>query len=82
MKNKAASLLIALLLLASAAPLAAQSWRTESKSRQNRGQDFLDVRIKYAVGRFSLERGSDRLLYRLETRYDEDIFDMEWRFGY
>ena len=76
MKTKSASILVALLLLASVAPLAAQSWRTESKSRQNRGQDFLDVRIKYAVGRLNLERGSDRLLYRLETRYDEDVFDM------
>ncbi len=76
MKTKAASILLALLVLASAAPLAAQSWRTESKSRKNRGQDFLDVRIKYAVGRLNLEKGSDRLLYRVDTRYDEDVFNM------
>ncbi len=76
MNKKTASILAALLVLVTAAPLAAQSWRTESKSRQNRGQDFLDVRIKYAVGRFNLERGSDRLLYRVNTRYDEDVFDL------
>jgi hypothetical protein len=76
MKTRIASILVVLLTLASAAPLAAQSWRTESKSRQNRGQDFLDVRIKYGVGRFDLERGSDRLLYQINTKYDEDIFEM------
>lgn len=76
MKTRIASIFVVLMTLASVAPLAAQSWRTESKTRQNRGQDFLDVRIKYAVGRFDLERGSDRLLYQINTKYDEDIFDL------
>ena len=55
-------------------PAAAQSWKTIAKSRQLRGQDFLDVEINYAVGRFELSRGPDRLLYRLDSKYDEDAF--------
>ncbi len=55
-------------------PAAAQSWVTVAKSRQLRGQDFLDVRVEYAVGRFELRRGPDHLLYRLDSRYDEDAF--------
>lgn len=73
MMMRAATLLVTFLVLASA-PLSAQSWRTESKSRHNRGQDVLDVSIKYAVGRFDLSKVSDNLLYQINTKYDEDIF--------
>ncbi|UCC73280.1 MAG: hypothetical protein JSV86_01565 [Gemmatimonadota bacterium] len=59
-----------------AAPAAGQSWRTEAKARQYRGQEFLDVKITYAVGRFELRKGADHLLYRLDSRYDEDAFDL------
>lgn len=57
-------------------PGLAQSWKTVAKSRQLRGQDFLDVKIHYAVGRFELSRGPDRLLYRLNSTYDEDAFHL------
>lgn len=66
--------LLALALIAPAGPAAAQSWKTIAKSRQLRGQDFLDVEIKYAVGRFELSRGPDRLLYRVNSKYDQDAF--------
>jgi hypothetical protein len=73
MMTRAATFLVAFLLLATA-PLSAQSWRTESKSRHNRGQDVLDVSIKYAVGRFDLGKVSGNLLYQINTKYDEDVF--------
>jgi hypothetical protein len=57
-----------------AAPASGQSWRTEAKARQRRGQEFLEVKVEYAVGRFELKRGSDRVLYRLDSKYDEDAF--------
>lgn len=76
MNTRAITLIAAVGLLASAPPAGAQSWRTESKTRQYRGQDFLDVRITYAVGRFDLHRASESLLYRIDTRFDEDIFRM------
>jgi hypothetical protein len=66
---------LALLLAAgSAAPAAAQTWRTVSKARQHRGQDFLEVKIEYGVGRFTLQRGADDVLYRMYSKYDEEIF--------
>lgn len=66
--------LLLALIAGPAAPAAAQSWKTIAKSRQLRGQDFLDVEINYAVGRFELSRGPDRLLYRLNSKYDEEAF--------
>ncbi|UCF19250.1 MAG: hypothetical protein JSU87_15185, partial [Gemmatimonadota bacterium] len=68
--------LLLLALAASAVPASAQSWKTVSKSRQLRSQDFLDVKIEYAVGRLEVGRGSDRLLYRVESRFDEDVFSL------
>ncbi|NIR45237.1 MAG: cell wall-active antibiotics response protein [Gemmatimonadetes bacterium] len=76
MKKTAVTVLAAAALLASAIPAGAQSWRTEAKSRGYRGQDFLDVRITYAVGRLDLHSAPDHLLYRIDTRYDEDVFRM------
>jgi hypothetical protein len=66
---------LAVALAASIVPQAAgQTWRTEAKARQRRGQEFLDVKVTYAVGKFELRRGPDRLLYRLDSRYDEEVF--------
>jgi hypothetical protein len=64
------------LLAVSAGGASAQSWREVSKSRQLRGQDFLDVDVQYAVGRFTLQQGSERTLYRVASRYDEDVFTL------
>jgi hypothetical protein len=69
-------ILLLVLGFGAAAPAEAQSWKTVAKSRQRRGQDFLDVKINYAVGRFELKRGSDRLLYRLDSKYDEEAFKL------
>ncbi len=75
--NSAVGVLIALLLATwPAQPAAAQSWRSVAKSRQVHGEDFLEVKINYAVGRLELGRGPDKLLYRLNSRYDEDAFKL------
>ncbi len=66
--------LLLLVLASSAGPANAQSWKTISKSRQLRSQDFLEVKVEYAVGRLEVGRGPDRLLYRLGSRFDEDAF--------
>jgi hypothetical protein len=76
MRSSAVVALAAVLLAGLAPPATGQTWRTEAKARQRRGQDFLDVKIKYAVGRFELSRGSDRLLYRLDSKYDEEVFNL------
>ena len=64
------------LLAGSVATAEAQSWKTINKSRKRRAQEFLDVKIKYAVGRFEVSKGSDNQLYRLDSRYDEDVFNL------
>jgi len=74
LSTAAAVALAGMLVGGVATPATAQSWRTVAKSRQLRGQEFLDVRVEYAVGRFELSRGPDHLLYRLDSRYDEDAF--------
>lgn len=74
MRARAAIALAALLALAGAAPAAGQSWRTVAVARQSRGQESLDISVKYAVGRFELKRGADELLYRLDSKYDEETF--------
>ena len=73
-RSRMSTVLPLVLAVVSATPAAAQTWRSETRSRQYRGQDFLEVTIKYAVGRFALQEGSDRLLYRIDTKYDEDAF--------
>lgn len=66
---------LAVALAATMAPQAeGQTWRTEAKARQRHGQESLDVKVTYAVGKFELRRGPDRLLYRLNSRYDEEVF--------
>ncbi len=78
MRSKAsiATAITLALLAGSVATAEAQSWKTINKSRKLRSQEFLDVRIEYAVGRFEVRQGSDNQLYRLDSRYDEDVFNL------
>lgn len=76
MRSSGLAALAIALVAATASQTAAQTWRTEAKARQRRGQEFLDVKVTYAVGQFELKRGPDRLLYRLDSRYDEEIFTL------
>lgn len=62
------------LLAASAAPAAAQTWRTLTMSRQMHGESTLTVDVQYGAGRFHLAPGSNRTLYRFEMSYDEERF--------
>lgn len=64
------------ILLLAGTPAAGQSWRTEDVSRQRRGEERLDVKIRYAVGRFEVRPISDGTLYRIQSRYDEEMFDL------
>lgn len=75
-RNVAGPLVVVALLALAATPGQSQEWEMVSKSRQTRDQDFLDVRVTYAVGRFELSRGPDRLLYRLNSKFDREAFDL------
>jgi hypothetical protein len=61
--------------LAAPRPAEAQNWRTFNTSRQLRGEDELDVQVSYGAGRFSIQPAPADLLYRMQLRYDEDLFE-------
>lgn len=54
---------------------AAQSWRTVSMSRQASGEDELRVQVTYGAGTFRVRGAEQGLLYRMQLRYDEEIFE-------
>jgi hypothetical protein len=60
-----------------------QSWRDVSMSRQASGEDELDVEVVYGAGRFKVRAAEGRHLYRMQLRYDEDMFepDVEYDHG-
>ena len=69
-------LAVALLLTCTVAgPAAGQSWRTVNSSRLLRGERGLDVQLRYGAGRFSVQPGPAELLYRMQLRYDEELFE-------
>jgi hypothetical protein len=78
MRSRAFALPLAGLLAlgAAAGSAAAQTWTTVAKSRMWRGQESLEVKIEYDVGRFEVGRAPDHLLYRLEARYDTETFEL------
>jgi len=53
----------------------AQSWRTVTMSRQLSGEGALDVVVKYGAGRLRVRPTDDGALYRMELRYDEELFE-------
>ena len=63
------------LVLAVTAPVGAQELRTYTSSRQLGDQDALDVRVTYGAGRFFVGAAPAGLLYRMNLRYDEEMFE-------
>jgi hypothetical protein len=67
----------ALLLLgavALAGPAEAQTWRTMTSARQVTDRSPLDVHLQYGAGELKVAPAEDRMLYRMELRYDEEAF--------
>ena len=56
-------------------PGEAQSWREVTMSRQLAGEDELEVRVRFGVGRLTIEPGESGSLYRMHLRYDEETFE-------
>ncbi len=57
------------------APIAAQSMRTVTTSRQITSRDEVRVSVAYGAGRFTVRSLDDGLLYRMNLTYDEDIYE-------
>lgn len=53
----------------------AQDYRTATESRQRRGEDALVVNVQFGVGEFRLRPGPERVLYRMNLRYDARAFE-------
>lgn len=53
----------------------AQSWRTVTMSRQRSGEASMDVNVQFGAGRFQVHPSDEDLLYRMELRYDEEVFE-------
>ncbi|MGH7577804.1 MAG: hypothetical protein ACREM1_22125 [Longimicrobiales bacterium] len=62
-------------LVVSAAPAAAQDWRTVSSARQAAGEERLNVHVEYGAGRLSIAPGEGDLLYHANIYYDADVFE-------
>jgi hypothetical protein len=75
MRRRAIGGLLAAAALALPHTLGAQSWRTVTMSRQISGEDDLRVQVTYGAGHFRVRPADDGLLYRMQLRYDEEVFE-------
>jgi hypothetical protein len=65
---------IAFVLVAGSSPLAAQSFRTITSTRQRGDESELNLRVEFAAGTFHLSREPGGALYRSKITYDEQRF--------
>lgn len=69
------TLLVAAALSALPQGADAQSWRTVTMSRQASGGDELRVQVTYGAGTFKVRSAAQGLLYRMQLRYDAEVFE-------
>ncbi len=69
------TLLVAAALSALPQGATGQSWRTVTMSRQASGDDEVRVQVTYGAGTFKVRSAAQGLLYRMQLRYDEDVFE-------
>jgi hypothetical protein len=70
------TLLVALAaLVALPAVASGQDWRSVTMSRRVSGERELDVRVTYGAGRFKVAAAERGTLYRMQLRYDEEVFE-------
>ncbi len=53
----------------------AQDWRDMTAFRQRADETRMDVRVRYGAGELLIRAGEPGELYRLNLRYDSDVFD-------
>lgn len=69
------ALLAALVLTLAPIGAGAQDWRDMTTFRQRADETRLDVRVRYGAGELMIRPGEPGELYRLNLRYDSDVFD-------
>ena len=62
----------AVLIGSATSSLGAQDWRILDASRQLRDSGAHDVRVRYGAGRLQVRPSTDRVLYSMWLRYDEN----------
>lgn len=64
-------------LLLALVPLGAdaQDWREVTSFRQRSDESRLDVRVRYGAGELMIRSGDPGELYRINLRYDADVFE-------
>lgn len=55
--------------------LAGQSWRTVTTSHQIEGNHEIRVFVEYGAGHLKIRAADGGVLYRMNLRYDEDLFE-------
>lgn len=64
----------AVVVLAAAAPVEAQTLKSVTSARQLQGERHLDAELRFGAGRLRVAPGPANLLYRMELRYDDRTF--------
>ncbi len=76
MRRVTTTFLLGVLFVAGTAhEAAAQRWRTVTMSRQLEGERSVQVNVDYGAGRFTVRPADEGRLYRMQLRYDEDVFE-------
>ncbi len=69
-------LALALLLIgAGVARADGQDWRTVTMSRQVEDEESVDVLVRYGAGEFTVGAAESGTLYRMQLKYDEEVFE-------
>ena len=58
----------------------AQDWRDMTTFRQRADETRMDVKVRYGAGELLIRAGEPGELYRLNMRYDSDVFDPVTRY--
>lgn len=80
-RRAVASTILAAVLAAAPIAVSAQSWRTVTMSRQLSGEDRLSVDVSYGVGHFKVRPAEEGVLYSMQLRYDEEVFEPHADYG-
>ena len=67
--------LVAVGATAAAPAVEGQTWRSVTMSRQLSDESRMDVEVHFGAGRFNVGPSEEGLLYRMEMRYDEELFE-------
>jgi hypothetical protein len=68
-------LMAALALALSPVAAASQDWREMTSFRQRGDVQQLDVHVRYGAGTLRIRPATDQELYRVDLRYDSEVFD-------